>query len=112
MLKKNAIPWTNMVNKTLWYTVYKDCDVHEKVKRYLFVVKDKNGAGLPSAVHSCYSLANALQSTPGWESYQIRVLVGPNSGAEIDGLYVELLPITKGTTDTPEEKEVINASDR
>lgn len=56
MDKNLQVPWTHVLNKTIWYTAYKDCNEDGKVLRYLFVVKDKNGAGLAAAVQSCYTL--------------------------------------------------------
>jgi hypothetical protein len=95
MDKNAAMPWKNVFSKTIWYTSYRDCDNNGNILRYLFVVKDKNGAaGLSAAVHSCYNLGLAHQNSEIWKNYQIKTLVGPESGAEIDQLYVELSPIT------------------
>ena len=109
MDKHSSIPWTHVLNKSIWYTAYKDCDENGKVLRYLFVVKDKNGSGLSAAVHSCYNLGLAHQSSAEWTNYQIKIPIGPNSGAEIDQLYVELSPIE---TQTYVEDDIKNESDR
>lgn len=89
----SKIPWTDIVSKTIWYTVYRETDDQGQILRYLYVIKDKNGSGLPAAVHSCYAVGSTHQAADGWDNYQIKIPVGPDSGAEIPQLYVELSPV-------------------
>lgn len=92
-MSESNIPWENIVSKTIWYTVYRETNEQGHILRYIYVIKDKNGSGLPAAVHSCYAVGATHQANRDWENYQIKILVGPNSGAEIDQLYVELQPV-------------------
>lgn len=92
--KKDKIPWNDEISNTLWYRAFRENGEDGEIARYVFVIKDKNGSGLPYAMHSCMLLAAAHQYD-GWDSYVISVPVGPDAGQEIDQFYVELRPIRR-----------------
>lgn len=89
----DKLPWKDEINNTLWYKAYRELDEHGKVSRYIFAIKDKNGSGLPYAVHSCLLLATTHRAMDGWDSYSINIPFGPAAGQEVDQYYVELKPV-------------------
>lgn len=93
--KADMLPWKDEISNTLWYRAFRETGDDGKVKRYIFVIKDKNGSGLSYAMHSCFLLATTQQTVEGWGSYLINVPVGPESGQEIDQIYIELKPVRK-----------------
>lgn len=111
MISDKIIPWEDVINKTIWYTAYRENDEDGKALRYIFIIKDKNGSGLSAAVQSCYDLGKVHQQLDNWNSYQIKVPIGPESGAEIDQLYVELAPIKK-QYQLQSKESISNASNR
>lgn len=90
----DKLPWKDEISNTLWYRAFRECGDDGKVGRYLFVIKDKNGSGLPYAIHNCMLLALAHKHD-GWDNYLISIPVGPDAGQEINQYYVELKPVRK-----------------
>jgi hypothetical protein len=89
------IPWTDVLNKTVLYTVYRDYYEDDgdtkKIKRYIFVPIESNALGIMTSVVNAYQLGLSQNKIDGWNGFQVVVKVETDN-QEIDIPYIELLP--------------------
>ena len=100
LVKNTTVPWTNILNKSAWYTSYKEIDPlsdEGDIKRYIFMPNDAHGPGLSTALVNAYNLAMVQYLVENWSGFQIMIRVGEAAGQEVNRPYVEIIPLRSTT---------------
>lgn len=90
--KKINVPWTDVLNSSVWYTAYKE-HIDNELKRYIFVPSDSNGVGMSTAILSCQQVGMIHVTSGEWKAFQIVIKFGIDAGQEIEVPCIEIIPV-------------------